>query len=272
VTERAGLRRAELALAVLAVTPALLVAIVAIDVVAYHGLDLHPQLALAVASVLVMARAVWSLGHGLLAQRAFLRRLPAARDATVDGHPVRILPGPGLHAFCVGLLRPAVYVSEGTLAGGDAELRAILVHEEHHRARRDPLRQLLARVVSDALRPLPPFAALADRQAALADLAADAATVEALGDRAPLASAMARFGESTGIAPERVDRLLGTARIANVPAAALAAAGAALLAITAAIATMLVGEWHLGVTLPLGLESAVLIALGAPACLAARRA
>jgi hypothetical protein len=53
------------------------------------------------------------------------------------------------------------------------------------------------------------------RYAALAELAADEAAVRAAGDRAPLASALLAFGETSnpavvvGIAPERVDHLLG---------------------------------------------------------------
>ena len=92
----------------------------------------------------------------------------------------------------------------------------------------------------DALRPLPPFASLADRQAALAELAADAASVKALGDVKPLASALARFDASdepgTGVAPERVDQLTGLLRAATIPSALLVAAGVALAAIVAHVA------------------------------------
>ena len=103
------------------------------------------------------------------------------------------------------------------------ELRAILAHEAHHRHRRDPLRLLLARAAAAALGPLPPFASLPERQPAIADLAADAATVAALGDRAPLAAALVRF---EAVAPERVDGLLGTLRAPAISPAVLAVAGA----------------------------------------------
>jgi hypothetical protein len=179
----------------------------------------------------------------------------------VHGHVVRVIPGRGLHAFCAGLLHPMVYVSEGTLATGDAAVRAILAHEEHHRVRRDPLRLLCARVVADALRPVPPFAALAEREAALADLAADAATEQALGDRAPLATALVRFD---AVAPERVDRLLGTLRAPAIPFALLIAAAAVVAAIAGLVVTMLAADWH-----PHGVA---LLAACLPACVAARRA
>ena len=188
----------------------------------------------------MIARAVLSLARQL-APSARSCAASVLREARVHGHAVRVVPGRGLHAFCAGLLRPAVYVSEGALAAGGAELRAILAPEEHHRVRRDPLRLLCARVVADALRPLPPFASLAEREAALADLAADAASVEALGDRAPLASAFARWG---GVAPERVDRLVGASRAVTIPSALLIAAATIVPAIALLAGTMLLAGWH----------------------------
>jgi Zn-dependent protease with chaperone function len=272
VTERAALIRAELALAALGLTALALMAIFAIDVLLYHGLVVEPQVALAALDALVIGRVALSLARQLRGHRALERRLPVAREWTVDGRRVRVLPGSGLRAFCAGLLRPAIYVSEDVLRTGEAELQAILAHEAHHCARRDPLRQLLARAVADALRPLPPFASLAERQAALADLAADAASVDALGDRAPLASALLRFEEGAGLAPERVDRLLGTGSAATIPAAVLAAALLALAGIAVVIATMLVADWHPDLALPLVLEPAAAAVVSAPACIAAWRA
>jgi hypothetical protein len=264
VTDRRGLRRAELALAAPAMTAVLLVVVVAVDVLRFHGFSLDPHVALGSVALLVILRAGTSLVRRLRAQRRFLRRLPVTREAIVHGHRVHVLPGPSFEAFCAGLLTPAVYVSEATLGTGEAELRAILAHEEHHRVRRDPLRLLLAHTVADALKPLPPFASLAEREAALADLAADAATVEALGDRAPLASALVRFDDSVGVAPERIDRLVGAARPAAIPPALLVAASLAAAAIATLAVTMLLAGWH-----P---EQGAVMAACLPACLAARRA
>jgi hypothetical protein len=269
VTDRRALHRLELALGVLGMTVAALAVVVALDVVHYHGLALEPQLAFAVLDAVVIARALASLARQLRAQRAFLRRLPVLRTAVVHGHRVRVVPGPGLAAFCAGLWRPAIYLSEGALASAEPELRAILAHEEQHRARRDPLRLLLARTVADALRPLPPFADLADREAALADLAADAAAVDALGDRTPLASAFVRF---EAVAPERVDRLVGTGPAQTISRALLAVAAATLAGIAALLAPMLLAGWHPDLALPPLSEPLVLLLLCAPACLAARRA
>ena len=267
MTDQRALHRLELALGVLATTAAALAVVIALDVLVYHGVALEPQLALAALDAVVIARGVASLARQLRAQRAFLRRLPVLRTDIVYGHRVRVVPGRELLAFCAGLWRPAVYVSEATLATGEHALRAILAHEEQHRARRDPLRLLLARTVSDALRPLPPFAALAEREAALADLAADAAAVDALGDRAPLASAFVRF---EAVAPERVDRLMRTAPAQTISCALLATAAVTLAGIAALVAPMLLAGRH--PTLPPFSEPLALLLVCAPACLAARRA
>jgi hypothetical protein len=269
----AELRRLELALGALGFTAALLVFVTALDAVHYHGLALGPQFLVAALDAAVVLRAAASIGRQLRDQRRFLRGLPVLGEARVHGHRVRVVPGARFQAFCAGLLRPAVYVSDGTLrTAGDAELRAVLAHEEHHRARRDPLRLLLARTVSDALRPLPPFASLARREAALADLAADAATVARLGDRTPLASALVRFDEIAGVAPERVDRLVATAPPATISSALLVAAGVVLAGIAALAAPMLLGGGHPDLSLPVTYEPLALFAAGAPACLAAHRA
>jgi peptidase M48-like protein len=270
VTEIRALRRVELALAGLGLTVGLLAFVVALDALHYHGLTLEPQIAFAALDVVVIARALASALRQLRAQRRFLRELVVLRTAVIDVHRVRVVPGRDLAAFCAGMLRPEVYLSEGTMsAAGGAELRAIVAHEAHHRARRDPLRLLLARVVSDALRPLPPFVALAEREAALADLLADAAAVDALGDRTPLASALVRFDS---VAPERVDRLVRAGPALTIPSALLVAAGAALVGIAALVAPMLLADWHPDLTIPPAIELAALVLACAPACLAARRA
>ena len=60
-------------------------------------------------------------------------------------------PGASPLAFCAGLLRPRVFVSEGALARlGARALTAVVAHEGHHAARRDPLRILIARAIGDA--------------------------------------------------------------------------------------------------------------------------
>jgi len=266
VTSKSALQRLELAAGVLAVTAAAIALFITMDALRFHAATLwhgvnhpsakhlHPHglllLTLGTVDFLLIARAARSLVRQVLAQRAFLRALPVRAELEVDGHVVKVLPGRSLRAFCAGLLRPAVYVSEGTLAAvSGAELRAILAHEQHHRARRDPLRMLLARMLSDAFRPVPPFSRLAERHCSLADLAADDAAVRAVGGAQPLASALVRFDDEAepgdgGVAAERVDHLLGHGPPASVPAWLLAVAFVASAAIAALGPPMVLLGWH----------------------------
>jgi Zn-dependent protease with chaperone function len=283
-------RRLELALAALALTAGMLVCLIAMDALQFHagllwhGLThasfekLHAHgvflLAVALADGVVIARAVRSLARQVRKQRAFLRSLPIRTVLDVDGELVRVFPGRSLQAFCAGLLRPAVYISAGTLRRvSGPELRAILAHERHHRIRHDPLRMLIARAVSDAFRPVPALATLADRHFSLADLAADAAAVRAMGDVQPLASALARFDEAAaGVAPERVDHLLREDPPESVPGWLLLGAGIALAALAAVAVPMLVLGWHPDPTVPVAAELAAVTAACAPSYFAARHA
>ena len=284
---RRGFQRLELALGLLGLTAGALVLMLAIDALWIHGGHMlrapghigdhatDPEsIGLVLVGILdsfVIVRAATSLIRQLRRQRAFLRALPVRGAAELHGHAVRLFPGGPLDVFCAGLLRPAVYVSEQMLRETSAcELRAILAHEAHHRRRRDPLRLLLARVVSDAFRPLPPLASLADRQRALSDLSADAAAVRELGSAQPLAAALVRFDADAGVAPERVDQLVREAAPETVPSWLLAAAAMMLAGIAAAAVSLTLG-WH-PASLPLLIELVLTVVAFMPACLAAQRA
>jgi Zn-dependent protease with chaperone function len=227
------------------------------------GWVLVALLALLVAAVAV--RAVWALTRGLRAHRRVavaLARLPREQLA---GGPVAVLADPRPLAFCAGLLRPRVVLSTGALALLDRdELHAVLTHERHHAARRDPLRRLLSDVLAASLFFLPVLRPLATRASALAELRADAAAVAACGgDPRALASALLTFeeaGDDGGmIEPERIDQLVGQPTPWRAPAAPLLVA---LAALAAALAVPLLAlERTVGARLDLD-------AFGAPVCLA----
>ena len=198
---------------------------------------------------MVGIRGAGSLVRQLRAQRDFLSALGPTKPACVDGVDVRIVENRDPLAFCASIVKPQIYVSSGALAVlSDEEIRAVIEHERHHRARRDPLRLLAVRVMGEALFFLPALGRLAERYAALAELAADEAAV-ALTHRRSLASALLVFGKLepdagvVGIAPERVDHLLGEpARwqisLSLIAGSALAALGVVALALTLAIGTL----------------------------------
>lgn len=167
--------------------------------------------------IVVVARAVRSLLRRLRSGRNLRRRLAGTEPLELGGAQVRLVDDHRVQAFCAGYLQPSVFLSTGALESlGDAELHAVLAHERHHQARRDPLRLLILEVLADALFFLPALRRLRERYGTLAEVAADEAAVRASGaDPGPLASALLRFGSAeqpevvVGIAPERVDHLLG---------------------------------------------------------------
>lgn len=176
----------------------------------------------------VLGRTSWSAVRQLGTSRRVLAGLRVVGERTIDGQRVTVIDGAKPVAFCAGLLRPRIYVSTGTLAAlSDAELGAVVAHEGHHARVRDPLRVFLARALSDGLFFLPALRPLSERYAEVAELAADRAAVRASrDDAAPLASALLSFEAAdpavVGIAPERVDHLMGERWSWQLPAALLA--------------------------------------------------
>jgi hypothetical protein len=228
-----------------------------------------------IASVL---RASWRQLKGYRRLRPML-----GRAEPLGGDPgVKVIRDPRPQAFCAGYLRPEVYVSARAVELlTDAELDAVLAHENHHRRARDPLRLAAGRILSEALFFLPGLRPLSERYADLAELSADRAAVDASkGKKAPLASALLVFDEHgppgvTGVSPERVESLLGEPVSLRIPAlllagslAALAALGALLWSLSPAAAA------RATFNLPL-LSSApcivVLVLIGLPVCLGAAR-
>ncbi len=291
MTSAASLRRLEFSLAALGLTVALGAVLLALDAVRFHTAllvgavtelklgEVDPAgvalLALTAAEVAIVLAALRSVVKQVLGQRALLRRLPVVARRTIAGETVIVVDVREPLAFCAGFVRPRIYVSTATIALLAAtELHAVVAHEGHHASRRDPLRLLVAGAFASGFSILPGLRSLRRSHAALAEIAADAAAVRRLGDPAPLASALLAFDGSGGVAPERVDHLLGDAKAAEVPAWLLLAV-ASVLAVLAIVAMwMLVWPGHppLPPVAPLCTLVAIgtLVALTAPAWLASR--
>jgi hypothetical protein len=163
----------------------------------------------------VTIRALAAAARELRASRRFHRLLSGtSRETLLDA---QLIADPQPRAFCAGLIRPRVYVSTGAVALLDeAALDAVLAHEHHHAARRDPLRLAVGRVLTRALFFLPELGHLVERHEALAELSADESAVRAVPDsRSALARAMLSFSDApaaegaVGIDPARIDYLLG---------------------------------------------------------------
>jgi len=202
-------------------------------------------LALAGFGLVVLLRALRSLVRQALAQRRLARSL-AGRHVREVGE-VTVIAGDAPTAICAGLRRPRIYVSEAALdALPPGELEAVLAHEAHHRAQRDPLRLAIAQLLGDAL---PPVRRLARHHALATEIDADAAALGvAGGDAAPLANAMLRLAKApdgaVGIEAGRVDSLLG-----RPPGRALAicsALGALAALVLLGLVVMLAGRTAAG--------------------------
>jgi len=190
-------------------------------------------------SLAVAALGSLSVAVALLAVRAATREWRALRRfqrserpqsvVVIAGRDVLVVADPVPRAYCAGWSRPAIYLSTGALERLDRdELEAVVAHEAHHADRRDPMRLLIVKVLGEALFFVPVLRHLRRRYAALAEIAADQAAVAASGGPQPLASALLRFGQTSspgvvvGIAPERVDHLLGERPAWELPVSLLA--------------------------------------------------
>jgi hypothetical protein len=281
----------ERVVALLALTAALSAVIVTLDALRFHaaalvlplsGLrfgDLHMEglamLGVGAICLSVVVIGVFSAVQQAVQQRAFVGRLERVDERLIDGRPVTVVAGRECAAFCAGFLRPRIFISEGTVAClSDAELRAIVAHEGHHADRRDPLRLLVGRAMTSSLRLIPAVGSLGGRQAVLAELAADAAAVRSLGGPGPLAGALLAFDDAGvgGVAPERVDQLLGDARSDPASPVLLALAGVALAAVsTVALVLVIVPEHPEFPVSSLPACIAALALIASPAWLVTRR-
>ncbi len=201
-------------------------------------------LSLGALGLLVLVRGGWSLLRQVHVTRRFVRRQTVLGAREVGEWRVELVASSRPQAFCAGLLHPRIYVSTGAWRSlSESELHAVIAHERHHRRRLDPVRMLAARVLSDALFFVPVMRRLDGRYGALAEVAADEAAIREKGAPA-LASALLTFGESkspaavVGIAPERVDHLLGRGVGWQLPISILLAS---LLAIAGLVTLALLG-------------------------------
>lgn len=227
--------------------------------------------ALLVVMGIVVARGARAAVREVRAERRARARLrvigplggPGADRSRRRDPPVLAIQDPTPRAFCAGHVRPRVHVSTGALERlSPPQLRAVVAHERHHAARRDPLRLLVARVLAEALFFLPAVRDLAGRYGALAEVAADEAAARET-DAPTLASAMLAFGDDR-VAPERVDHLLGQRARWRLTLALLVLSAGTLAFLGAVIAA---SAWWSGdeltatVVWPLAVPAALLLAM-----------
>lgn len=138
-------------------------------------------------------------------------------DRTGITRPVVRLDAADRAAFCADILRPRIFVTTEMVRNLRADqLDAVLLHEDAHAARRDPLRRAVLQAAVDVLFYMPLVGWWSGQQRERAELAADRAAVARVG-RAPVAGALWAAAAAQpspavgfdGAAQARVAQLLG---------------------------------------------------------------
>ena len=171
------------------------------------------------ACMLAPASAMRGTGHalllvGVLLAVAFLiaigrearrhQRLAAtvsrlARPATLVGYDVGLVPGLDA-AIVAGLRRPRIYCADDLAARLDAEeLRAVILHEQHHQLQRAPARLVLIGALAPVLNRLEGGRSWLERERARLEIAADAHALTLGASRPALASALVKLSSSAGL-------------------------------------------------------------------------
>jgi Zn-dependent protease with chaperone function len=289
VTERGHLLRLELAACALAATVLLTMLVFGIDALRFHRATLGaawfspasaPLFAVLAVECLALIVMGVSLARQVVRQHTFRTRLPA-EPRTILGVPVRVIASRRPHAFCVGFLRPRIFVSDGLLELlSERELLSVIAHERHHARRRDPLRRAVIKAMCDGFWFIPALRNTSRTHAAISELAADAVAIRSAGSRS-LAAALVAFDEhsggDSGASAERVSHLLGVSTKRSSSALTMFVAATVLLALAGAALYLLrpvPAELCFPLSTALGAPLAVLV-LGiacVPAGLLGRRA
>jgi Zn-dependent protease with chaperone function len=96
---------------------------------------------------------------------------------------------------CLGMFRPRVVVSTALVQLLDGEeLVAVLAHEERHRSRRAPLRQVVARAIAKSLFFLPVLTVILDAHLVDEEIVADREALAVAGQQ-PLVRALAKLAD-----------------------------------------------------------------------------
>ena len=208
-------------------------------------IDVHEELPPLGVAVLALTAAAFVVGLDRVV-RILMRTARVGRTRVEVGAPARLrrvaarlgilravvcCADPNPYAYCAGFLRPRIYVSTGAVVAlRECELEAVLLHERHHRSRRDPLRVLVGRAVAAALFAVPLVAELERRFELAKELDADRETVRAQGGRPEaLAGALLALGDliapfrtaevatsAWSVTSVRIDHLTGS-EVAHVP-------------------------------------------------------
>lgn len=187
-----------------------------------------------------------------------MRRLPVYNR----GLSVSIIKDDNIRtAFTHGLIRPRIYVSTGLLKNlTREELRAVLLHEVHHRDTKDPLRFFCLSLIKDLFFYLPVAAWFVRQKRSQREIEADDEAIVRTGQPLTLAGALvkvarpARYGLSaqpasiagSGPVEDRVRRILfGKDRNERLPLSVLAKSAFFALVLILSVTLPVSSAWHL---------------------------
>jgi Zn-dependent protease with chaperone function len=193
-------------------------------------LMLSPVLLVIAAILAFSARATWLLVRTRWAIRRFSGApppLPLLEALNRTGvRTILYLEVSTPIAFCSGVLRNQIVVSRGTVSRlRPEELDAVLLHEAHHAAKRDPMIRAILQSASEVLFFIPLMEWWANRQVEASECRADLAAVSRLGIR-PVAGALVVLGSGAldlrqvafaGASRARAAQLLGEQVAAKSP-------------------------------------------------------
>ncbi|MEK9183773.1 MAG: M56 family metallopeptidase, partial [Patescibacteria group bacterium] len=93
--------------------------------------------------------------------------------------------------FCYGFFNPRICISSAIVNSlSSLELKAVLLHEQHHLKVYEPIKLLLVKIISTALFFIPGIKNLTRQYAVFSELAADEAATDNFKNKAPLAQAL----------------------------------------------------------------------------------
>lgn len=183
-------------LSALATAPLVLIALCAAAVGVTGGDPmLGAEIALAVVTGAWLVILVRRLAPALTDQRRLER---ASRPARLGDPQVRVVASSGApQAFVLGPFRPTVFVSDSLFETLEPdEVAAVLLHEEHHRRTRAPLRGLALASWAELIGRLPPIGDWIDRRLAHLEVEADRYAMASGVSSAAVASALVKCDRS----------------------------------------------------------------------------
>lgn len=128
----------------------------------------------------------------LRAMASAAQRLGAMSEpGDLEGLAYRVVSDPGFKAFVLGAARPRIWLSDGSLRVLDpGALRAVVLHEEHHRRTRAPLRTAALEAWMATLGRVPGVGRVLEQRLAQIEIDADAYAMQHGARRSDLARAL----------------------------------------------------------------------------------